>query len=151
MKATILKNDSGEKKLVLVEKEMEKLSEATCQELIENGWSHDDVGGYTIENMDEENEKYIDDETGEEIDLSEETVDDLYSISYWDGSNWKTDIFGRDDFEEIEITLERLEDPNPAYYFRYNIIFSDGESIEATDSNMSGSFSPYLELEAGRL
>jgi hypothetical protein len=74
---------------------------------------------------------------------------DLSCISYWDGNNWQTDIWESGDmlsFDEYEIKELFDKRPSPAYYFVYGIKI-EGEEIETTQSNCSGSISPYYFVD----
>ena len=68
---------------------------------------------------------------------------DWWAVKYWDGNNYHTLVF--EYYSTIEAEIERLTDPSPAYYFRWNIYFPNGDVVFCTTSNMSGSLSPFFD------
>jgi len=108
---------------------------ATVEDAIDSGYSLDDIYGSSLSEYLDENGKLIESEYNEPF-------GDYYCVNYWDGNNWQCDFFEKDQMKEINAEIEKLEDPLPAYYFIYNIQFNNF-IIKCTQSNMSGSISPY--------
>ena len=119
--------------------DLNEFHHASIQNMLDADFSQEDLGIH----MDEDGE-YCDNENGEIIDPDFELVEGYTAIAYWTGNEWKTEVFESFLVEEIEIESEGLEDPNPAYYFRYLITFQDGQKREFTSSNMSGNLSPFI-------
>lgn len=105
----------------------EELKTATFADLYSAGWTLADLGFSSKKEYEENQDK--------------ET--EYYSVVYWNGNNWKTDIWAREEVHFENGLIKELENPNPAFYFRYAITLDDGEEINVYQSNMSGGLSPY--------
>ena len=101
----------------------EELEAASVEDIIEAGYSLDDWG--LTEN---------DTETGG------------FSCRWWDGNNWQVIVLDSDDLnslDSINAEVEELETPDPAFDFYYNLVLANGEKIKVSQSNCSGSVSPF--------
>lgn len=141
-------------KLAIVEKngepvllEASRLEVATIDDLIRSGCDDDFCG---IFRDDEGN--VFDSYTRLEINPAT-TKTMFYCVDYWDGSNNHVEVFLPEEisFVEAEITDRPDLEPNPKWYYVYEITI-DGDKSLYKQSNMSGSLSPYyypLEVSYG--
>jgi hypothetical protein len=116
----------------------EDVRQATVQDAIDCDWSLDDIYGSSLD-------EYLD-EDGEllESELTED-LDEYYFVEYWDGNNWRKELLDVNNISEVEGIITVLDPPSPAFYFNYEIQLENGEKIQCTQSNCSGSLSPYYE------
>jgi len=117
---------------------------ATIQDALDNDWSLDDIYGSSVDS------EWLD-EYGELINKEELESDlgDCIAVSYWDGSNNRTEILNPDTISinkiDAEVKHDTESDPSPLCYYCYNLDLENGKTIAVTKSNMSGSLSPYFE------
>jgi hypothetical protein len=143
-KMAIIHNDNYEGRRWIKESE---IARATFRHWDEAGFTKNDMGLKNVgENEDgEELFESLDGDfdgqkTFDEI-MDEKT--DWWAVKYWDGNNYHTLVF--EYYSTIEAEIEKLDNPSPAYYFRWNLHFTDGEIVFCTTSNMSGSLSPFFD------
>jgi hypothetical protein len=110
--------------------------QATVEDAINADWSLDDIYGSSLDEYLDENGELLESEFDEDL-------GDYIIVSYWDGNNFQYDLYDRCELEIVEGEVISLSHPSPAYYFNYEIVLEDGEKIKVTQSNMSGSLSPY--------
>lgn len=123
----------------------DEIEHATFDDMFEAGYSKDDCG-LTYEGDDEDGNELFsgyDFDGKKTIEEIREIEIDWYRIRYWDGNNWKCDVF--ETYTTVNAIIHELEDPSPAFYFNYELELEDGEKVKCTTSNTSGSISPYYD------
>jgi len=144
-KKIILEGSDGRRRLL----DPEKVEQATYGDYFAEGYGADDLGLTKVGETDEGEPVY------EGVDFDgQKTKEELENIEtmgkvvrYWDGNNMQRDIYAETENELnniVEVEIEPLDPPSPAYFYPYQVTFPDGEKAEFAESNMSGSISPYL-------
>ena len=128
--------------------EESEISCATLGDLIESGFDYENCG-LKYEGENEEGEALY---SGYDFDgkltieeLSEEPTD-WFVIKWWDGNNCQIKVFEYYSVEEMTVERDYDSEPKPLYNYCYNLIKENGEIIRTTQSNMSGSLSPFYNL-----
>lgn len=127
---------------------VEEVRSATIGDMLNGGYNYD-YCGYEYNNDTDMYTDIYDDEKKEMTleEMEKIDMDDFQVVAFWDGNNMKTEIFESSELGySVDVEIEQLENPKPAYYHRWKLKFGN-EEIIATTSNMSGSISPYYEEE----
>ena len=126
--------------------DLDEIEPATLGDMLDADFSIDDCGLICVGENEDGEELYTSatDFDGEKTLAELKSIEiDWYRIKYWDGNNWQCDIF--ETYDTCKVIVHSLEDPSPAYYFNYELELEDGERVQYTKSNTSGSISPYYD------
>jgi len=130
--------------------EESNISTATLGDMIDADWGYDDCG-LEEDGENENGEMLFTSDLDFDGKLTTEELKDIetgwFKVSYWDGNNWKKDIFEYYTTEEMIIESDTEKEPEPKWNFCYKITRANGDIMEATQSNCSGSLSPYYDVE----
>lgn len=136
-----------DEELYLEEKHIRR---ATFEDFMDCDWSFDDMGLEEVGENENGDELYTSVYDFEGKKTWKEIMDistDWFCVPYWDGNNWKVDVYENYSTEEMIIERDTESEPDPVWSFCYKITRADGSIINATQSNCSGSISPYYFVE----
>jgi len=142
-KKIVIKGSDGRRRLL----DPEEVELATYGDYFVAGYGADDLGLTKVGETDDgeplyEGVDFDGQKTKEELE-GIETVGKV--VRYWDGNNWRIDIYEEEELDDIiEVEIDYLDLPSPAYSYPYQVTFLDGEKAKFEESNVSGSISPYL-------
>ena len=126
-----------------------EITNATLGDMREYGFSETDLGLKFVGENEYGEELYTSDfnfegeKTWEEI---EEIETDWFVIKYWDGNNHQMQLFENYTSEEVVVVRRYDREGNPLYSYSYDLIMEDGSRIETSQSNCSGSLSPFFNV-----
>ena len=79
-----------------------------------------------------------------------DTLIGYQGIQYWDGNNHQIEIIADETgytAEPLHITNEENNDPNPAFSYSKILTLNTGKKINISQSNTSGSLTPWWDFD----